>query len=293
MELVNRIAFLLGKGLRDLMVNKWEQAVTLVALTLLLFLGLMFILVVFNVSQQVISRQGEISFEIYWESSDSLDEVRKQWDWLEEKGFVQSLATYTPGKALKALDEGLGGHNLGWLKSNNPLPPTAVVSMKVPRESPKEAVRRFVRQIEGKPGVSRVSLDSKELRKASMWTSLSEKAFYPSLAGIIFLVAIIMGNTFKLTLYTKQEEVEVLRLVGAGRWFIQLPLFVGAVVQALIGGGLALGLLRVAQNGLNGILDTPPLWLELSFLPLQHVAAFFGVLVVVAVVSSWVAIRNY
>ncbi|MEF8823267.1 MAG: permease-like cell division protein FtsX [Desulfohalobiaceae bacterium] len=290
---MNRIAFLLGKGVRDLGVNKWEQTVTLVALTLLLFLGLMFILVVFNVRQQVMSRQGEISFEIYWESSKNLGQVRKQWDWLEKKGFVQSLATYTPGKALDTLEEGLGGHNLGWLESNNPLPPTAVVTMEVPKDSPKVAVRDFVRKIEGKPGVDRVSLDAEKLRKASKWTSLSEKVFYPSLAGIIFLVAIIMGNTFKLTLYSKQEEVEVLRLVGAGRWFIQLPLFGGAVVQALIGGGLALGLLRVAQNGLNRILDTPPLWLELSFLPLQHVAAFFGVLVVVAVVSSWVAIRDY
>lgn len=290
---MNRIAFLLSKGVRDLGVNKWEQAVTLVALTLLLFLGLMFILVVFNVNQQLMSRQGEISFEIYWESSENLDEVRKQWDWLEESKFVQSLATYTPGKVLDTLEEGLGGYDLGWLESKNPLPPTAVVTMEVPRKSPKEAVRDFVREIEGKSGVDRVSLDSKELRKASMWTSLSEKVFYPSLAGIIFLVAIIMGNTFKLTLYSKHEEVEVLRLVGAGRWFIQLPLFVGAIVQALIGGGLALGLLRIAQNGLNQILDTPPLFLELSFLPPLHVAAFFGVLVLVAVVSSWVAIRDY
>ncbi len=290
---MNRIAFLLGKGVRDLGINKWEQTVTLVALTLLLFLGLMFILVVFNVRQQVMSRQGEISFEIYWESSENLGEVRKQWDWLEKMGFVQSLATYTPGKALDTLEEGLAGHNLGWLESNNPLPPTAVVTMEVPKESPKAAVRDFVRRIESKAGVDRVSLDAEKLRKASKWTSLSEKVFYPSLAGIIFLVAIIMGNTFKLTVYSKQEEVEVLRLVGAGRWFIQLPLFVGAVVQALIGGVLALGLLRVAQDGLNRILDTPPLWLELSFLPLHHVAAFFGVLVVVAIVSSWVAIRDY
>ena len=290
---MNRIAFLLGKGVRDLGINKWEQTVTLVALTLLLFLGLMFILVVFNVRQQVMSKQGAISFEIYWESSENLDQVRKQWDWLEKRKFVQSLAKYTPGKALETLEERLGGPNLGWLESNNPLPPTVVVTMEVPKESPKEAGRDLVRRIEGKPGVERVSLDAEKLRKASKWTSLSEKVFYPSLAGIIFLVAIIMGNTFKLTLYSKQEEVEVLRLVGAGRWFIQLPLFVGAVVQALIGGVLALGLLRVAQNGLNRILDTPPLWLELSFLSLQHVAAFFAVLVVVAVVSSWVAIRDY
>lgn len=292
MDAVNRIAFLLGKGVRDLGVNKWEQGVTLAALTLLLFLGLMVVLVVFNVRQQVQSKQGELSFEVYWNSSSGMKDVHKQWEWLEDKELVASVATYTPSEALNTLSEGLGDLDLAWLESDNPLPPTAVVHVELPREAPRESVRELVREIEGKTGVSRVSLNSEELRRASMWTKLSDRVFYPSIAGVVFLVAIIMGNTFKLTLFSKREEVEVLRLIGAGRWFIQLPLFVGAIIQAAIGGGLALALLRIAQNALNRFLDVPPLWLEINFLPLQHIAVFFAGLLAVAIASSWVAIRD-
>ncbi len=289
---VNRITFLLDKGIRDLWANKWEQGVTLVALTLLLFLGLMFILVVFNVRQQVLSRQGELSFEVYWESSVSLEQVKGQWEELEQKGLVQSVSTYTPQQALESLSRGLGNVDLSWLRPQNPLPPTAMVRVRLPRTSPREAVQDLVGHIEERPGVDEVSMSPKHLRRASTWTRLSERVYYPFLAVVIFLVALIMGNTFKLTLYSKREEVEVLRLVGAGRWFIQLPLFVGAVIQASLGGGLALLLLKIGQRSLNDVLNVAPLWLELHFLPLQHIAMFFGVLVAVAVLSSWVAIRD-
>ncbi|MCF8085911.1 MAG: permease-like cell division protein FtsX [Desulfohalobiaceae bacterium] len=289
---MNRIAFLLGKGIRDLWANKWEQGVTLVALTLLLFLGLMFILVVFNVRQQVLSRQGEMSFEVYWESSASLEQVKKQWKELKQEDLVQSISTYTPDEALGSLSQGLGNVDLDWLKTQNPLPPTALVQVRLPQSSPREAVQELVGHIEERPGVDEVSMNSEHLRRASTWTRLSERVYYPFLAGVIFLVALIMGNTFKLTLYSKREEVEVLRLVGAGRWFIQLPLFAGAVVQATVGGGLALLLLKIGQGSLNEALNVAPLWLELHFLPLQHIAAFFGVLVGVAILSSWVAIRD-
>ncbi|MCF8029740.1 MAG: permease-like cell division protein FtsX [Desulfohalobiaceae bacterium] len=289
---MNRLVFLLGKGLRDLGINKWEQGITLVALTLLLFLGLLFILAMFNVRQQVLSRQGQLSFEIYWDSSASLKKVRKQWDAISKKDYVVSLTQYTPQEALDSLSEGLGEVDLQWLKGNNPLPPTAVVTVELPKSSPRESVRGLIGDIESMPGVDRASLSSKRLRRASTWTRLSGRIFYPFLAGIIFLVSLIMANTFKLTLYTKQEEVEVLRLVGAGRWFIQMPIFVGAIVQALISGALALVLLKAAQNSLNQLLNVPPLWLELHFLPAQHITIFFGVLLGVALLSSWVAIRE-
>jgi cell division transport system permease protein len=277
---------------RDLWVNKWEQGLTLVALTLLLFLGLMFILVVFNVRQQVLSRQGELSFEVYWESSAPMAQVKNQWDDLEQQQLVQSVSTYTPSEALKTLSRGLGNVDLSWLTPKNPLPPTAMVRVQLPKASPREAVQDLVGRIEDNSGVDEVSLNSEHLRRASTWTRLSETVYYPFLAVVIFLVALIMGNTFKLTLYTKRQEVEVLRLVGAGRWFIQLPIFVGAVILACVGGGLALILLKIGQGTLNGILNVAPLWLELHFLPLQHIAAFFGVLVGVAVLGSWVAIRD-
>ncbi len=289
---MNRVVYLLGKGIRDLGVNKWEQGVTLVALTLLLFLGLLFLLVVFNVRQQVVSRQGEMSFEVYWQASAGPEEVTKQWRQLRDRDMVRSLSTYTQGEALESLSDALGEADLDWLKGNNPLPPTAVVRVSLPENAPRERVRELVADLESRSGVQRVSVNSEQLRRASTWTRLSGKAFYPFLAGVVFLVALIMGNTFKLNLYSKREEMEVLRLVGAGRWFIQLPLFVGAVAQAVTGGLLALGLLKLTQSSLNEVLNVAPLWIELEFLPLEHMATFFGSLLGVAVLSSWVAIRD-
>ena len=287
-----RIWFLLAKGIKDLTLNKWEQLLTFLGLSLVLFLGLLLLMGMFNLRQQVLGQKGEMSFQVYWESGSDLSGVKKQWQAIRKREGVLSITTYTPKQALESLGSSLGSGDLGWLESDNPLPPTALVRVDLPAESPEEAARELMADIEEGAGVDRISADSERLREAGTWSRISKRIFYPSLGGLVFLMAVIIANTFKLTLYTKQEEVEVLWLIGAGRWFIQLPILIGALIQALAATGLALGLLKATQHSLNSLLNTPPLWLRLHFLPLQHIAGLSGILLLVALLSSWVAIHR-
>ncbi|HBH46380.1 MAG: hypothetical protein A2445_04760 [Candidatus Jacksonbacteria bacterium RIFOXYC2_FULL_44_29] len=63
-------------------------------------------------------------------------------------------------------------------------------------------------------------------------------------SGVFAIVAIlIVFNTIRIAIYTKSEEIGVMKLVGADNWFIRAPFLVEAVLYAAIGTALTMLLL--------------------------------------------------
>ena len=59
--------------------------------------------------------------------------------------------------------------------------------------------------------------------------------------GLLFLAALfIITNTIKLTLYSRKDEIEVLKLVGATNRFIKIPFLIEGSIQGFLGGSVAL-----------------------------------------------------
>jgi cell division transport system permease protein len=109
---------------------------------------------------------------------------------------------------------------------------------------------------------------------------------------LILVVGLVVGNTIKLALFQRRDEIEILRLVGASRLYIRFPLIVGGAVQGLLGGILALGLLGLVHMGLQDMLYFPPLWIEVPFLSLEEIGGMLGVLMFVGIISSFVAVKE-
>ncbi|RLB24947.1 MAG: hypothetical protein DRG73_03175 [Deltaproteobacteria bacterium] len=65
--------------------------------------------------------------------------------------------------------------------------------------------------------------------------------------GLLFLAALfIITNTIKLTIYSRKEEIEILKLVGATNCFVKIPFMIEGSIQGLLGGAVALFALFLA-----------------------------------------------
>jgi cell division transport system permease protein len=69
--------------------------------------------------------------------------------------------------------------------------------------------------------------------------------------GGLFVVAIIFitSNVLQLTISSRQEEIEIMNLVGASPAFIRGPFYVEGLIQGLLGGGLAVFFLYLLHKG--------------------------------------------
>jgi cell division transport system permease protein len=119
------------------------------------------------------------------------------------------------------------------------------------------------------------------------------------IGGVLGVAALfIVANTIRMAVYARAQEIEIMRLVGATRTTIQVPLILEGTVQGGLGAALALGLLYLLfratlwQLGTSAsILFSGP---ELAqFLETQYRMAMVAAGVLVGGVGSLVAVRRF
>jgi cell division transport system permease protein len=116
-------------------------------------------------------------------------------------------------------------------------------------------------------------------------------------ALLILASLMLVGNTIRLSIYTRRREVEVMRLVGATRWFIRWPFMIEGVVVGFVGGLLAILILWLGK-----ITIVDPLSDSIGVLAAQNsttlgfpalVAILFAASILVSTVGSGVTLRRF
>ena len=221
---------------------------------------------------------------------------------------VASARLITKAQALNELKQDLGKKKSGELLAQlhtNPLP--ANFQVKADDASNLGAVEAAVTPPgpNGKPkpissiiptenGVFSRQEDSKKIEQV---TSALKIVLTVITALLIVASLMLVGNTIRLSIYTRRREVEVMRLVGATRWFIRWPFMIEGVVVGFFGGLVAILILWL---GKLTIVD--PLSSSIGFLAAQNsttlsfpalVAILFGAAVLVSAVGSGVTLRRF
>ncbi|MFW6334495.1 MAG: cell division protein FtsX, partial [Desulfosalsimonas sp.] len=95
------------------------------------------------------------------------------------------------------------------------------------------------------------------------------------MAGLVFsAIMLIVANTMRLILYSRREEIEITRIIGADEAFIKYPLYLEAALLGLLGGAAGAGLLYCAYRAVMPGIPSGGLlpFFELRFLPGQLIA---------------------
>jgi cell division transport system permease protein len=113
---------------------------------------------------------------------------------------------------------------------------------------------------------------------------------------LVLASLMLIGNTIRLSIYTRRREVEVMRLVGATRWFIRWPFMIEGVVVGFAGGLVAililwLGKLTIVDPLKGGSFDFLSAQNTMSF-PLL-VAILFAAAVLVSTLGSGLTLRRF
>ena len=137
------------------------------------------------------------------------------------------------------------------LASKDAFPASFIVKLDNPEQH-----KEFDAAMQGQPGVLNV-LNQKDLidRLFAVLDSLSNAAFAIAVVQAVGAVLLI-ANMVQVAAYTRRTEIGIMRMVGATRWYTQLPFLLEAVLAALIGVIIAIvGLVLVRALFLERALD--------------------------------------
>ena len=177
--------------------------------------------------------------------------------------------------------------------SKDSFPASFIVKLDNPEQH-----KDFDAAMQGQPGVLNV-LNQKDLidRLFAVLDGLSKAAFAIAVVQAISAILLI-ANMVQVAAYTRRTEIGIMRMVGATRWYTQLPFLVEAVLAATIGVLLAiLGLIVVRAAFLDNALNQfyqANLIARIDYADILYIAPIMlGVGVALAAVTSYVTLRLY
>ena len=170
------------------------------------------------------------------------------------------------------------------------LPESFRVKLKDPQQFPV-----IVSAFSGRPGVDLVQDQRTILEKFfRLLAVLRNGALLVGLASV-FTAALLISNTLRIAAFNRRRETGVMKLVGASSWSIQLPFLLEGGISAIIGCGLATGLLSLLKSVIDS--KVAPLLTFTKFFGWGEVWIASGWLLLtgltVSVLASLVTLRRY
>jgi cell division transport system permease protein len=122
------------------------------------------------------------------------------------------------------------------LLSENPLP--ALVLVTPQRELGQAQINALVESLARLPEVEQAKLDQKWLERLYALLEIARRLVW-MIAGLLGLaVIVVVGNTIRLDIENRREEIEVMKLIGAPDGFIRRPFLYSGFWYGLLGGVL-------------------------------------------------------
>jgi cell division transport system permease protein len=297
---MSRFVFFLQEALRALRRNGAPTlaAVVTTVVTVILLGVLIPIFQTTQAKSEQIRSELNIQFGLYDDATPA--EVDSTQAKLEAVPHVAAVTYISKAQALKTLRSELKDKSIVEQLNSNPLP--ASFEVKADDAANLPGIRSAVMGTgpNTKP-ISPILSNSFDRQQASQQieevTSALKIVLTVMTALLIAASLMLVGNTIRLSIYTRRREVEVMRLVGATRWFIRWPFMIEGVVVGFVGGLVAILILWLGK-----ITVVDPLSDSFSFLAAQNnstlsfpllVAILFAAAVIVSTIGSGITLRRF
>lgn len=297
---MGRLAFFFQEALRALKRNG-APSLAAVVTTVVTVVLLGMLIPIFQTAQgksEEVRDQLNVQYRIYDDATKA--EIAALGRKLEAIPHVAEVNFITKAMALETLKEDIEDPRIVEALNSNPLPASFEVNADDAANLP--AIRRtvFPNGPEGKP-FSPIIV--KEFDRQNSSAEIEEvtsalKIILTVITALLILASLMLvGNTIRLSIYTRRREVEVMRLVGATRWFIRWPFMIEGVIVGFVGGLLAILILWLGK-----ITVVDPLSDQIDLIAAQNnstlafpamVAILFAASILVSTIGSGVTLRRF
>ncbi len=297
---MGRIVFFFQEALRALKRNGAPSLAAIVT-TVVTVVLLGMLIPIFQTAQgksEEVRSQLNVQYELYADATKA--EIAAAHSKLEAIPHVAEVNFISKAEALETLKGELKDKSIVEELHTNPLPNS--LEVKADDASNLAGIREtvFPNGPKGKaisPAISKPFDRQVASAKIEQVTSALKIVLTVITALLVLASLMLVGNTIRLSIYTRRREVEVMRLVGATRWFIRWPFMIEGVVVGFAGGLIAILILWIGK-----ITVVDPLSSSIGLLAAQNsstlgfpalIAILFAASIVVSTIGSGVTLRRF
>lgn len=238
--MLNSFFYLVKQGFKNLWNNRLMSLASIgVLVSCMLLIGAAALLAV-NVSSVVDELEDQSEAIIYLDDNTTEDDQARIRKAIIATGKISTVEFVPKGEALSEMMSAMGDEGLLFeaYKEDNNLPDSYRVTFD--DVSDLESTVAAIENIDGVLSVSAMT------EVANVITGLKKMAYVGGVVIIGLLIAVslmIVGNTIKITVFSRRREVNIMKYVGATNGFIRLPFIVEGMSLGVISGAISYGLI--------------------------------------------------
>lgn len=281
----------------NLKVNRLTAFAAIMTLSLTMVILEIFILIYYNLESITGSLRKDVKLVAFLSDGLIQKDIEAIKDRLTKEIGGVSITYISKEKALEEFRRDLKDDE-GILKGigENPLP--ASFELKIPPEiQSDDEVKKLVERAKGIQGIEEISFSVDWVNNLNAFLNFLKLVglFLGSLLGAGVIT--IISNTIKLTIYSRKEEIEIMRLIGATNGFIKIPFLIEGAFMGILGAALSVFLLAIIYNifRLNTAYIGGFLWkgIDLIFLPSSTIVYLLLFGTILGCLGSGISLKRF
>ncbi len=215
-------AHALFSSLGRLVASRLNAVLTIIVLSISISLACGFYLLVENAQQLTADLETSNQISLFLREDVSLASATKLANGIKLDPSVQTVKVITKEQALKEFEDFSGFGEAIRALEKNPLP---IVLQVIPKNSLEEGqnIETLVENFKQAGEVDFAQLDMEWVKKLQLMIDVAQMSVV--LLGVLLSLAVlfITGNTIRLELHNRKDEIVIAKLVGATNSFVQRP----------------------------------------------------------------------
>ena len=239
--------------------------------------------------------ENALDFSVYMKSNVALIDAKRLAGLIDQRADVAHVTLISAQDALEEFKSASGfGNALDHLKTN-PLPHTLVV--RPSGANTEQSMILLHEELGNLPESDLVQIDTDWVQRFHAILDILRRAIAIGAGLLGVAIVVIIGNTIRLDIQNRREEIEVTKLIGASNAFVRRPFLYSGLWYGLGGGLLALALVSYGLYALEqpvrrlaGLYNSAFTVLDLD---LSESLIIIGIGVVLGLAGSWLAAARH
>ena len=278
---ISTLVYTLKQGFKSIFRNKWFSLASIATISACLFLFGLFYAIVMNVQHSIRTMEEDVCVTVFFQEDVTDARVAEIGDLISVRPEVARVEFVSREEAWEwAQEHILQGYADGF--PTNPLEHYQNYKVYLSDVALQDALVTYLQSL---PEVRKVNYSQ---MTASTLSGVNLLMAYVSLGIIVILLAVsvfLISNTVTIGISVRQEEISIMKYVGATDFFVRAPFVIEGMLIGAIGALIPLELIYLIYNKalsyVSGVF--PNLMQRIQFLPAGEV---FSVLIPVSIVMG-------
>ena len=250
-----------GRVLKLGVVNFWRNRWLSLAATLVMTLTLL-IISTFAISTIVIGKttdsiRNKMDISVYFQDSASTEQIVDMQQKIAARSDVKEVKYISKEEALAIFKTQQQGKKVADLidPNENPLPRS--IEIKAVEAESLDTIASYVNEEAFKGLVHNISYQENKvvIERLIGFTSFVKKIGWIFSIVFVLIAILVILNTIRLTILTRKDEIEIMRLVGANDSFIKIPFLIEGILYGFIGTIISTIFIKIGVSSISPLIE--------------------------------------